>query len=122
MRAGYVAAAVLGAWALVAPVACGGSTSNASAGDAAAAVAEYWKQEQAGGLLPEGTQVLQSGATNPVKLKAQSGEKARYCIVFSYLEQKDTQAAHHRVYVAYLEGDVWTVDAVNPDGTCDGVG
>ena len=120
MPARHVALAILGAWALFAGIACGGGR-NVSAGDAAAAVAEYWKQEQAGGLLPEGTHVLQSGASNPVKLKAQSGQKARYCVVFSYLEQKDTQAAHHRVYVAYLEGDVWSVDAVNPDGTCDGV-
>lgn len=126
MRARDLIVAAAGACALIASAlagsaACGGGTSNASAGDATAAVASFWKQEQAGGVLPEGTAVLQSGAGETVKLKAQSGERARYCVVFSYLEQKDTNRAHHRVYVASLKGDAWSVDAVKPEGSCDGI-
>jgi hypothetical protein len=111
----------LGVIALVAGIACGGSSGNASAGDASAAVAEYWKQEQAGGLLPEGTGVLQVGVQSPVKLKAESGEKGRYCVVFTYLEREQTQTQHARVYRARLIGDVWSVDVVKPEGDCDGV-
>lgn len=117
----FVIATLIGIVALATSVACGGGGSKSSAGDAAAATAEFWKEEQAGGLLPEGTDVLQVGVQSPVKLTAQSGEKARYCVVFKYLEQKQTQIQHGRVYLARLLGDVWSVEPVKPDGTCDGV-
>ena len=120
MRSRCFLVTLLAVLAFTAGMACGGS-SKSFAGDAAAATAEYWKQEQAGGLLPEGTDVLQAGVQSPAKLKAQSGEKARYCVVFKYLERGDTTKAHSRVYVARLLGDVWSVDMVKPDGNCDGV-
>ena len=120
MRVRDGAAAALGCLSIVAAAACGGGRTS-HAGAAAAAVAEYWKQEQAGGRLPEGTEVLQSGVQSPVKLKTQSGDKERYCVVFKYLEHAPPQTTHSRVYIARLQGDAWLIETQKPDGNCDGI-
>lgn len=103
-----------------------GDASTAQAGEAAAAVTQFFPQERDGGLLPEGVvDIVPRGVkTNSIKeLDVSSQDKdrnvqARYCLEFTYVAQTQSRS---RVYVAELIDGGWDVEAVNPNGTCEGV-
>ncbi len=95
-------------------------------GRAAMAVAQFWKQEAAGGRLPEGTEVAERGTLGIVTLELTSEAKdedarARVCVEYRYIRGMSPFDVHVRVYIATLHDDEWSVEVVNPDGTCEGV-
>lgn len=104
---------------LVAGVACGDSDKNYQ-GEAAQAAARFFDQEAAAGVLPEGTLVRARGSKNVVELDAEDA-KARLCVEFEYIRAQTPFDRHYRVYVTTLDDGAWTVEPVNPDGTCEGV-
>ena len=117
--------AVVGAIVAFVAAACGGSDKNYN-GEAARAVALYWQQEADAGTLPEGTLVRGQGTQTVSELAINSeqddaGVKARMCVEFQYIRAESPFDSHKRVYVASLIDDAWSVEVVNPDGTCDGV-
>ena len=109
-------------------VACSdnGDAQGKSEGDAVTAVSQFFEQERAGGRLPEGVDgIIKRGVkTNSVRHLDVSGDdrarsvKERYCMEFTYVAGT---TSHERVYVAELIDGAWAVEAVNPDGTCEGV-
>jgi hypothetical protein len=114
--------------ASMAPFACGGGKDVAkeNTGAAGSAVGQYFIQEAAGGKLPEGTNVQDVGTNQIVVLSLTDDDKkqsvkARYCVAYSYSDMNKPITNHTRVYVAKLLKDGWSVEAVKPDGTCDGV-
>jgi len=96
-------------------------------GSAAQATAQFWLQEAAGGVLPEGTKVNELGTQGIATLEVtgdqkDQGTKARVCVEFKYTHLVPPFEAHVRVYIATLtDRDVWAVEAVNPDGSCEGI-
>ncbi|MBI5288207.1 MAG: hypothetical protein HY873_04475 [Chloroflexi bacterium] len=96
-------------------------------GSAAQATAQYWLQEAAGGRLPEGTKVNELGTQGIATLEVteeqkDQGTKARVCVEFKYTHLVEPFDTHVRVYIATLtDRDEWAVEAVNPDGSCEGV-
>ena len=96
-------------------------------GSAAMAVAQYWVQEAAGGKLPEGVKVAERGTQGVVTLdltdeQKDAGARARVCVEYRYLHGEPPFDVPVRVYIATLnDDDEWAVEAVNPDGTCEGV-
>ncbi|HEY8172371.1 MAG TPA: hypothetical protein VIH21_04725 [Dehalococcoidia bacterium] len=108
--------------------ACGGSDSTDKyQGAASAAVAQFFNEENAGALLPEGIGPVTStgiavGNIHRLEVDGQQKKddvKARYCIEYPY--QRPPTEPKRRVYLAQLVGDAWDVEAVNPDGSCEGV-
>ena len=109
-------------------VACSdnGDAQGKSEGEAVTAVSQFFEQERAGGRLPEGVDgIIKRGVkTNSVvQLDVSDDDKARsveerYCMTFTYIAGT---TAHERVYVAQLIDGAWDVEAVNPDGSCEGV-
>ena len=122
--------AVCGLAALLAAVAaCGGGSdpSKTEQGAAGSAVAQYWIQEAAGGKLPEAVGnvgAVGTGRIIPLTIRAEERKqtvKARFCVEYQYRENTTPFLTHARVYIAQLAKDGWRVEAVKPDGTCDGV-
>jgi len=105
--------------------ACGGDDTDRS-GEAAQATAQYWQQEADAGRLPEGTLVRGQGTQGVVELEVSDEQKdagieARFCVEFQYIRAESPFDSHQRVYVTSLTDDGWSVEVVNPDGSCDGV-
>ena len=115
--------------AAAASSACGGGDGDSgNQGAAAAAVAQYFIQERDGGRLPEGTQVRGIGieSNRVVTLDVRDEDEARnvkerYCMEYRYQVPADGFRELSRVYVAELIDGAWAVEAVNPNGTCEGV-
>jgi hypothetical protein len=105
--------------------ACGGDGRDPRRfeGLAGRAVAQFWLQEASAGRLPEGVAVEGRGTRGIVTLEtAGEDEKARVCVELFYIVAAPPFETHTRVYVATLrEDDLWYVEPVNPDGTCEGV-
>lgn len=109
-------------------VACGGDASpDEQKGAATAAVAAFFRQENDGGLLPEGVGQVTSGgirAEDAHRLDITPDQedakiKARYCVEYAYNAVGGVQK--RRVYLAQLVNSNWRVETVSPDGTCEGV-
>ena len=121
-------AAVMLVATLFGAAACGGGgdSSRKYEGPAASAAAQFFKQERAGGVLPQGAAV-DSGGTGPIKSLAVTGDEkkqsvvARVCVEYTYSTSKTPFTAHRRVYIATLNKDGWAVEPVKPEGTCDDV-
>ena len=109
--------------ALTLSVACsddGGDESQE--GEAATAVALFFTQEKDGGRLPEGPDVRVIGVdTNTVSALDAAETDARFCMEFAYEPSVVNSTMVRRVYVAALSGQAWSIEAVNPNGTCEGV-
>jgi hypothetical protein len=95
-------------------------------GEAAVAVAQFCEQEKNGGLLPEGFSVIESGTEEIVELpvsddQANEGVDARVCAEFAYTTAVDPFPAPRRVYAAAKTDGAWSVEVVNPDGSCEDV-
>jgi hypothetical protein len=120
MLAGLV---MLGTFALF--VACDDDAKPSAAGEAALATAQFWRQEAAAGVLPEGTLVEQRGTGRVDELEVTSDApddaEARFCVEFNYIRAMTPFDSHSRVYVATQIGSAWAVEMVKPDGTCEGV-
>jgi hypothetical protein len=109
-------------------VACSdnGDAQGKSEGEAVTAVSQFFEQERAGGRLPEGVDgIIKRGVkTNSVVQLDVSGDdrarsvEERHCMTFTYVADA---ISHERVYVAQLIDGAWDVEAVNPDGSCEGV-
>jgi hypothetical protein len=103
-----------------------GDAQGKSEGEAVTAVSQFFEQERAGGRLPEGVEgIIKRGVkTNSVVHLDVSDDdkgrsvKERYCMEFTYVAGT---TSHARVYVAELIDGAWDVEAVKPDGTCEGV-
>lgn len=107
--------------------ACGGASSS-NEGAAVAAVAQFFVQERDGGRLAEGVQVDGVGvAGSSIRtLAVRAEDKAesideRYCMEYRYQDPAQGYKELRRVYVAALIDGAWSIEAVNPDGTCEGV-
>jgi hypothetical protein len=115
--------------AMAAASACGGGKDVAkeNRGAAGTAAGQYFIQEAAGGKLPEGTNVADRGTDDIVVLPLtaddkQQSVKARYCVAYRYVDLGPGTPNRTRVYIAKLLKDGgWSVEAVKPDGNCDGV-
>ncbi len=125
LRSKVIAASVI--LVLVGAGACGGGSSN-NEGAAVAAVAQFFVQERDGGRLAEGVQVDGVGvAGSSIRtLAVRAEDKAesideRYCMEYRYEDPAQRHKEFRRVYVAALIDGAWSVEAVNPDGTCEGV-
>ena len=109
--------------ALAMSVACsddGGDESQE--GEGATAVALFFTQEKDGGRLPEGTDVRVIGVdTNTVSELAAADTDARFCMEFVYEPGTPAGSSVRRVYVASLADQAWSIEVVNPNGTCEGV-
>ena len=122
----FLAVTLIAASSVVAACSDDGDASTAQAGEAAAAVTQFFPQERNGGLLPEGvTDIVTRGVeTNSiVELDVSSEDEgrnveARYCMEYTYVAQTQSRT---RVYVAELIDGGWEVESVNPNGTCEGV-
>jgi hypothetical protein len=105
--------------------ACGGDKDpERFSGSAAMAVAQFWRQEADGGRLPEGTLVAERGTQTIRTLDLASegqGARARVCVEYLYVRAAPPFESHIRVYIATLHDDEWSVESVNPDGTCEDV-
>lgn len=121
--------AVVLAIVAAAAVSCGGDDTAATQyeGQAGVAVTQYFRQENAGGVLPEGVGAAGVGGVTKDDLHLlgvsddwkDDGVKARFCVEFDY--QKPPDAQKTRVYIAERFDEGWGVQAVKPDGTCEGV-
>lgn len=100
--------------------ACGGDDDDPAKyqGAAASVVAQYWEQERAADQLPQGQNVRSVGSQGIRPLDSGDAD-ARICVEFRYVVNETPFDAHTRVYVATLEGDGWSVEAVKDDGTCE---
>ena len=119
MRALWVAA--LAAVVLVI-AGCGGGDEDGTSleGEAALAVSQFWIQERDGGLLPDGPDAIERGAQQIVTLDTQD-QQARVCVQYVYTVAVEPFETKRRVYVATKNDDLWAVEVVNPNGTCDEV-
>jgi hypothetical protein len=99
-----------------------GAEDDSHEGDAATAVALFFTQEKDGGRLPEGADVRVIGVdTNTVTELDAGGTDARFCMEFAYEPEVAGATTVRRVYVASLNDQAWGIEAVNPNGTCEGV-
>jgi len=120
---------LVGVGALVAACGGGGSKSdpNANQGQAGLAVAQFFRQERDGGVLPQGTRVDFVGTQDirPLSVSADQKKqsiKARYCVQYRYTMKDSPFTITDRVYIATFKGGTdWSVEAVKPSGNCDDV-
>jgi hypothetical protein len=111
----------------LAAFACSGGDSDDPSryeGEVSSAVSAFFNQERAGGVLPEGVgPVIATGIRkeqiHSLSTEGHDGVTARFCIEYGY--QRPPTPAKTRVYTAELLDAAWSVEAVNPDGTCEGV-
>lgn len=107
----------------VAAYGCGGGDDGDLSGEAALAVAQFWQQEAAAGVLPEGVSVTEGRTAPKGVIELDRGdESARFCVVFNYVRAAPPFDTLTRSYLAvHTENDTWRVTVANPAGDCEGV-
>ena len=106
----------------------GGGGGDKNEGAATAAVAAYFVEERDGARIPEGTGVqgfgVQASDIHRLNVRGEDSSRSvkdRYCMEYHYQDPANGFKDHRRVYIAELIDGAWSVNAVKPDGTCDGV-
>jgi hypothetical protein len=121
MRAVVVVALSMLCFVVVACSDDGGSSKNQQ-GAAGFAVAEFFRQEKDGGVLPEGPEVAAIGGGTPKPLAIVGSEAERYCVEFRYRPLSDIEVSNTRVYEAKLVDGAWEIAPIQTeDGTCESV-